>query len=86
MGGSCFLHVGDGDQPYLIALFGLLELPIHRCQRAFLCIQIVLRSQHVEVALRHPRDQVLLRRLIVGFGLGDLRVGALQRHPVLPAE
>ena len=55
-------------------------------ERHLLRLEIVLRGEHVEVALRDALDQVLLCGLVVGFGLRDLGIGALQRHPVLPAK
>ena len=86
MRGSRLLHVGDGDQSHLVAPLRLLELPADRGQVAPLRIDVVLGGQHVEIALGDSGDQVLLGGLIVRLGLGHLRVGPLQGHPVLPAE
>ena len=49
-------------------------------------VEVVLRGEHVEIALRHARDQVLLCGLVIRLGLRDLGIRALQRHPILPAE
>ena len=86
VGGARFLDVGDGDQADVVALLGLLELTIDRGQIALLRVDVVLRREHVEIALRHARDEVLLRRLVIRLGLRDLRIRALQGHPILPAE
>ena len=48
--------------------------------------EIILRAEHIEIALRDALHQVLLCGLIVRLGLRDLRIRALQRLPVLPAK
>jgi len=48
-------------------------------------IEIVLRREHIEVALGDSGDQILLRRLVISLGMRDLGISALQRHPVLQA-
>ena len=85
MRGAGFLDIGHGDQADLVARFGLFELAGDRGQRDLLRLQIVLRAEHVEIALRDPFHQVLLRGLVVRFGLRHLRIGTLQRFPVFPA-
>jgi len=84
--GAGFLDVGDGDQADLKARLGLVELPLDRDECDLLGFEVVLGGEHVEVTLRDALDQVLLRRLIVGLGLRHLRIGALQCHPIFPAE
>jgi len=84
--GARLLDVGDGDQSDLIAAFGLFQLTIDGGQVGLLRIEVVLRGQDIEIALRDSRHQILLRGLIVRLRLRHLRIRALQRHPVLPAE
>ena len=86
MRGARFLHIGDGDQAGLVAGLSLLELALNGLQCRLLRFEIILRGQHIEVALRHALDQVLAGGLIVRFGLGDLGIGTLQSHPVLPPK
>ena len=86
VGGARLLHVGDGNETDLIARLGLGQLAVDRNQRDLLRLDIVLCAEHIEVALRDPLHQVLLRGLIVRFGLRHLRIRALQRLPVLPAK
>ena len=73
-------------KPDLVAGLGLLELALNGVQRHLLRFEIILRGQHIEVALRHALDQVLLGGLIVRFGLGDLRIGAAAKPPSSPTE
>ncbi len=47
--------------------------------------QLVLRRQHVEVGLRHARDQVLLGLGKLGFADGLLQLALLVRFPAIPA-
>ena len=70
--GARFLNVGDGDQTDLEALVRLLELARERFERRLRGVDGVLRGEHVEVALRGPQNQVLLRGLVIGFRLRDL--------------
>ena len=77
MGGARFLDVGHGDQTDLKARLRLSELALDGGQRQLLRFEVVLRCENVEVALRHALDQILLRSLVVRFGLRYLGVGAL---------
>ncbi len=86
MGGAGFFHIGDRDQADLKARLGLVELTLDRGERDLLCLEIVLRGENVEVTLRDALHQILLRGLVVRFGLRHLRVRALQGHPILPAK
>ena len=67
-----FLNVSDGNQTDLEALVRLLELARERFERRCRRVDGVLSGEHVEVALRRPQDQVLLRSLVVSFRLRDL--------------
>jgi hypothetical protein len=84
--GARFLHVGDGDQADFVALFGLIELVVHRGQIALLRIEVILGGEHVEIALRDAGHQVLLRGLVVRFGLRNLRIRALAGPPSSASE
>ena len=84
--GARLLDVGDGDQSDLVARLGLCQLAVDRHQRDLLRLQVILRSENVEIPLRHPLHEVLLRGLVVCLGLRHLRVRALQRLPVFPAK
>ena len=86
MGGARLLHIRDGNEPDLIARLGLLELASHRDQRDLLGLEIILCAEHVEIALRDPLHQVLLRGLVVRLGLRHLRIRALQAPPSSPSE
>ena len=86
VGGARLFHIGDGDQADLIARLCLFELALDGDQRHLLGLEIVLRSEHVEVALRDALHQVLLRGLVVRLGLRHLGVRALQGHPIFPAK
>ncbi len=69
-GGLRFIHVRDGDQPYLETLLGLLQLALEGFFRSARCRQVVLRTQHQQVGFCHAHNQVLL----VG---GEGRLGLL---------
>ncbi len=79
-------HVGDGDESDLIARLGLLELAVDRDQRDLLRLEIILRAEHIEIALRDALHQVLLRGLVVRLGLRHLRIRALAAPPSFPSE
>ena len=80
-----FLHVGDGDQADLEALVRLLELARERFERRLRGVDGVLRGEHVEVALRRALNQILLRGLVVGFRLRDLRSRHAAGSPIDPS-
>ena len=48
--------------------------------------QTIFSGQNVKVALRDADDQVLLRRLAVGFGTRNALVGLPQADDLVPAE
>ena len=81
-----FLHIGDGDEPHLEALVGLIELAGDGFEGRLVGFQPVLGGEHVEVGLRDAQDQLLLGGLVGGLRLGDLAPGPLERHPVRPRE
>ncbi len=86
MGGAGLFHIGDGDQTDLKARLGLIELTLDGGQRDLLRLEIILGGENVEVTLRDALHQVLLRSLVIRFGLRYLGVRALQGHPILPAK
>ena len=72
-----FARVGDGGRAHDEVALGLFELFGHRGLLRQDGGQVRARKQHVEVALRHPRHQVLGGRRQLGLGLLDLDFGLL---------
>ena len=64
----------------------MFELTLDRGQRDLLSLEIILGGENIEITLRDALDQVLLRGLIVRFGLCHLGVRALQSHPIFPTK
>ncbi len=85
MRGAGLFHIGHGDQSDFVARLRLFELAVDRGQRDLLGLEIILRAEHVEIALRDPLHQVLLRGLVIRFGLRHLRIRALQTPPSFPS-
>lgn len=68
------LHVGDGDEPYVKALLGLLQLAGDRFPFGAGEFQVIESGQHVEVILCGPHHQRLTGGLDLGLGLPDARL------------
>jgi hypothetical protein len=79
-------RVGDGGRAHDEVALGLLELPGHRRLLRQDGAQVRAREQHVEVALRHPRNELLGGHRKLGLGLFDLHprllVGGVVLRPV----
>ncbi len=84
--GLRFLHVGDGDQADLEALFGLFELTGDGLPVSVPGDEHIFRGQHAEITLSNANDQVLLRRFANRFGPGHDFIGTTQVDDLIPAK
>ena len=86
MSSARFLHVCDRDQADLEALVRLFELSREGFERRLCGVDRVLGGQHVEIALRGALNEILLRGLVVRFGLRNLARPRASGRTIGPSE